>query len=255
MFVFIGLLGVFRALVMISHSHSDSEAEPPCGSETRASTAEKLYQTFIISLPVSSAFIILFFFYLCYLRRQRANWSSLQMPPSYANNNDISRSELGLKKELREMLPIIVYKESFSIRDSQCSVCLVEYQAEDRLQHIPACGHTFHMDCIDHWLATHTTCPLCRLSLVPASKSSTELPHINVESGQEFSVAVNGNDTSIQQRPQASVAAQAEEDIRNPKNKSEEDAREVRNPKNEDARSSDCVDHVRESRSSRDDIE
>ena len=90
-YVFIGLLGVFRALVMISHSHSDSEAEPPCGSETRASTAEKLYQTFIISVPVSSAFIILFFFYLCYLRRQRANWSSLQMPPSYANNNDISR--------------------------------------------------------------------------------------------------------------------------------------------------------------------
>ena len=142
-----------------------------------------------------------------------------------------------------------------SLYSCRCSVCLVEYQAEDRLQHIPACGHTFHTDCIDHWLATHTTCPLCRLSLVPASKSSTELPQINVESGQEFSVAVNGNDTSIQQRPQASVAEQAEEDIRNPKNKSEEDAREVRNPKNEDARSSDCVDHVRESRSSRDDIE
>ena len=142
-----------------------------------------------------------------------------------------------------------------SLYSCRCSVCLVEYQAEDRLQHIPACGHTFHTDCIDHWLATHTTCPLCRLSLVPASKSSTELPQINVESGQEFSVAVNGNDTSIQQRPQASVAEQAEEDIRNPKNKSEEDAIEVRNPKNEDARSSDCVDHVRESRSSRDDIE
>ena len=142
-----------------------------------------------------------------------------------------------------------------SLYSCRCSVCLVEYQAEDRLQHIPACGHTFHTDCIDHWLATHTTCPLCRLSLVPASKSSTELPQINVESGQEFSVAVNGNDTSIQQRPQASVAEQAEEDIRNPKNKSEEDAIEVKNPKNEDARSSDCVDHVRESRSSRDDIE
>ena len=31
----------------------------------------------------------------------------------------VAQSELGLKKELREMLPIIVYKESFSIRDSQ----------------------------------------------------------------------------------------------------------------------------------------
>lgn len=70
------------------------------------------------------------------------------------------------------MLPIIVFKESFSVKDAQCSVCLGEYQAEDRLQQIPACGHTFHMDCIDMWLTTHTTCPLCRQSLL----ASTKLP-------------------------------------------------------------------------------
>lgn len=68
------------------------------------------------------------------------------------------------------MLPIIVFKESFSVKDTQCSVCLGEYQAEDRLQQIPACGHTFHMDCIDLWLTTHTTCPLCRQSLLASSK-------------------------------------------------------------------------------------
>lgn len=31
----------------------------------------------------------------------------------------VVQSELGMKKELREMLPIIVYRESFSIRDTQ----------------------------------------------------------------------------------------------------------------------------------------
>lgn len=30
----------------------------------------------------------------------------------------IEQPELGLKKELREMLPIIVYKESFSVKDT-----------------------------------------------------------------------------------------------------------------------------------------
>ncbi|KAF9587129.1 hypothetical protein IFM89_039646 [Coptis chinensis] len=99
-------------------------------------------------------------------------------------------SESGLKKELREMLPIIVFRESFSIRDTQCSVCLADYQAEDRLQQIPVCGHTFHMDCIDHWLATHTTCPLCRLSLLPAAKSDNGPSH-NV---QEIQAVVMQNE-------------------------------------------------------------
>lgn len=30
------------------------------------------------------------------------------------------------------------------------------------------------MDCIDLWLATHTTCPLCRLSLLPSTRSLIE---------------------------------------------------------------------------------
>lgn len=30
------------------------------------------------------------------------------------------------------------------------------------------------MDCIDHWLAKNTTCPLCRISLLPPLKSTSE---------------------------------------------------------------------------------
>lgn len=137
----------------------------------------KLYQAFIFSVPIFFTFILLFFFYLFYLRRRRADWSSLRMRTSRLstidNNNNISTCELGLKKEVREVLPIIVFKESFSVKDTQCSVCLGDYQAEDKLQQIPVCGHTFHMDCIDIWLATHTSCPLCRLSLL-ASRASDQ---------------------------------------------------------------------------------
>lgn len=76
---------------MMSYSHSD----PPCSSLTRASNAQRMYQALIISIPVSSAFIVLLFFYLYYLRRQRANWSSIRMRASYAdNNNGVSRVRL-----------------------------------------------------------------------------------------------------------------------------------------------------------------
>lgn len=56
----------------------------------------------------------------------------------------------------------------------RCSICLGDYKANDRLQQIPMCGHTFHMDCINHWLTNNTTCPLCRVSLLPASKAASD---------------------------------------------------------------------------------
>ncbi|KAK7283829.1 hypothetical protein RIF29_13576 [Crotalaria pallida] len=154
-------------------------------SDVSASTELKIYRAFIFAVPIFFTFILLFLFYIFYLRPRRVDWSSLRMRPLAVldNNSILTQSDVGLKKELREMLPIIVYKESFSVKDTQCSVCLLEYQSEDRLQQIPACGHTFHMSCIDLWLASHSTCPLCRLSLLASAKSSTETS--NIQSNEE----------------------------------------------------------------------
>lgn len=105
----------------------------------------KLYQFFVFCVPIFFTFILLFLFYFFYLRPRRVNWSSLRMRTSSSdsdNQNHISRVrsrpfnlllcgifvslfscgsqiELGLKKEIREMLPIIVYKESFFVKDAQ----------------------------------------------------------------------------------------------------------------------------------------
>ncbi|XP_044511102.1 RING-H2 finger protein ATL7-like isoform X2 [Mangifera indica] len=187
---------------MSYYGHPDpSSSYPSSTSSNENESAElKLYQAFIFSVPIFFTFILLFLFYLFYLRRRRVDWPSLQMRSSLENNslNDLSRAEMGLKKELREMLPIIIYKESFSIKDIQCSVCLADYLAEDKLQQIPACGHAFHMDCIDHWLATHTTCPLCRLSLIPSAKAPIESPDTQEGTSQESSLTENGDGASDQ---------------------------------------------------------
>ncbi|KFK31717.1 hypothetical protein AALP_AA6G149800 [Arabis alpina] len=44
----------------------------------------------------------------------------------------------------------------------ECSVCLNEFQEEEKLRIIPNCSHLFHIDCIDIWLQNNANCPLCR---------------------------------------------------------------------------------------------
>ncbi|KAH9500016.1 hypothetical protein Btru_076171 [Bulinus truncatus] len=43
----------------------------------------------------------------------------------------------------------------------QCSICLSDYQRGDEKRILP-CSHNFHMDCVDQWLLTNATCPVCR---------------------------------------------------------------------------------------------
>lgn len=74
--------------------------------------------------------------------------------------------------------------------DYRCSVCLGDYQANEKLQQIPPCGNTFHMDCIDLWLTSHTTCPLCRLSIIP--KSSLDRSQQNPETVSSISNSDGG---------------------------------------------------------------
>jgi hypothetical protein len=47
-----------------------------------------------------------------------------------------------------------------------CAVCLCEFADDDKLRLLPTCGHAFHVPCIDAWLLSHSTCPLCRGSIL-----------------------------------------------------------------------------------------
>ncbi|KAI3758287.1 hypothetical protein L6452_05846 [Arctium lappa] len=48
----------------------------------------------------------------------------------------------------------------------ECAVCLNEFQDHETLRLLPKCSHVFHSECIDTWLASHVTCPVCRADLM-----------------------------------------------------------------------------------------
>jgi hypothetical protein len=59
--------------------------------------------------------------------------------------------------------------------DESCSVCIDGFEPGETLLCLPECRHAFHKDCIEGWLAQHTTCPNCRASLVPSAEGDEDI--------------------------------------------------------------------------------
>nr|CAB3265646.1 RING finger protein 215-like [Phallusia mammillata] len=50
-------------------------------------------------------------------------------------------------------------------KTERCAVCLDNYYSLQRLRVLP-CGHRFHINCVDPWLLTRRTCPLCKYDIL-----------------------------------------------------------------------------------------
>ncbi|KAH0935851.1 hypothetical protein HID58_012968 [Brassica napus] len=74
----------------------------------------------------------------------------------------------GVDQSFIDTLPVFHYKSIIGLKNYpfDCAVCLCEFETEDKLRLLPKCSHAFHVDCIDTWLLSHSTCPLCRSSLL-----------------------------------------------------------------------------------------
>lgn len=48
----------------------------------------------------------------------------------------------------------------------ECAVCLNEFEDDETLRLLPKCSHVFHPNCIDAWLFSHITCPVCRANQI-----------------------------------------------------------------------------------------
>ncbi|KAF8642597.1 hypothetical protein HU200_067276 [Digitaria exilis] len=57
---------------------------------------------------------------------------------------------------------------------AQCAVCLSLVQEGEVVRRLPACMHLFHVGCIDMWLRSHSTCPLCRATVEPTKEASSK---------------------------------------------------------------------------------
>lgn len=90
----------------------------------------------------------------------------------------------GLKKHDLNEIPVVVYGSSGLniIPATDCPICLGEFNEGEKVRILPKCNHGFHVKCIDTWLLSRSSCPICRRPLcdIPASSNVEEAVDVGV---------------------------------------------------------------------------
>ena len=100
----------------------------------------------------------------------------------------------GLDPELIKAFPTFYYSTVKEFRREkyglECAVCLGEFSDDDMIRLLTICCHVFHKECIDLWLESHKTCPVCREELDEPRKSLEKSP-ILVHSNSMHEIGAN----------------------------------------------------------------
>ncbi|KAJ7958566.1 putative Ring finger protein [Quillaja saponaria] len=90
------------------------------------------------------------------------------------NLGGLIRSRLsGIDKAVVESLPIFRFSLLKGSKEGpECAVRITKFEDSEILRLLPKCKHAFHSNCIDRWLESHSSCPLCRYKVDPGDLKS-----------------------------------------------------------------------------------
>ncbi|KAL2349386.1 hypothetical protein Fmac_003386 [Flemingia macrophylla] len=159
----------------VSNYQKQSAPSPSYGSSGNRISPAILF--IIVILAVVFFILGLLHLLVRFLIKQRSSSSSISRSNRYP---DMSESgayqrqlqqlfhlhDAGLDQAFIDALPVFFYKEIIGLKEPfDCAVCLCEFLEQDKLRLLPLCNHAFHIECIDTWLLSNSTCPLCRGTL------------------------------------------------------------------------------------------
>ncbi|XP_020586280.1 RING-H2 finger protein ATL60-like [Phalaenopsis equestris] len=125
----------------------------------------------IMVAAVVVVFLLFVFFLIFYIRsnfhlgivRTHENSNT-----HFAGGNQPSVFRRALSPAVLKSLPVAVFSAKDFKDGFECAVCISEITDGELFRLLPGCRHGFHLDCIDLWFSSNSTCPVCR--------SSVELP-------------------------------------------------------------------------------
>ncbi|KAL6544080.1 hypothetical protein OROGR_010577 [Orobanche gracilis] len=148
------------------------------------------YPPIIIILTI--ILLVFFFFGLfsiyfcrCLVENILCTWHLRHSPDSTpAGGAALSAQSGGLDPSVVQSFPTFTYstvkdyrKENYGL---ECAICLVEFEGSNLLRLLTTCYHVYHQECIDLWLESHKTCPVCRRNLDSPLQSPMKSPDFAV---------------------------------------------------------------------------
>lgn len=115
-------------------------------SDTSRMTAAEIHQS---SLPLHS-----------FLNLTASDHGRLRDLFDLSLGNHGSQS-VGMTPEQLNSLPTRSYCAPVGSSPQSCSICLEEFVTDDGVRTLP-CLHIFHLRCVDTWLSTNASCPVCK---------------------------------------------------------------------------------------------
>ncbi|KAJ0470438.1 putative transcription factor C2H2 family [Helianthus annuus] len=89
-----------------------------------------------------------------------------RFPEGSHRTNVFHLHDSGLDQTFIDDLPVFMCNKVVGANEPfDYAVCLCEFSENDKLRLLPTCSHAFHINCIDTWLLSNSTCPLCRNTL------------------------------------------------------------------------------------------
>ncbi|XP_060169684.1 RING-H2 finger protein ATL57 isoform X2 [Lycium barbarum] len=162
------------------------------------SVTTEIERPFKLSAPFDSSMAVtilvlltaLFFlgFFSIYIRHFTGNTTT----PSSSDADDRRRRHLsqpsshrscrkGMDPAAVQSLPLVTYSGAAEHLIEDCPICLAEFEVNEVVRLIPYCRHVFHQQCLDTWLASHVTCPLCRSTQFFKKVDEVRLDVVEVE--------------------------------------------------------------------------
>ncbi|XP_008230634.1 PREDICTED: RING-H2 finger protein ATL46-like [Prunus mume] len=156
----------------VANFHRDSN--PPASSGTKISPAVLFIIVILAVLFFISGLLHLLVRFLTKHPSSSASSPQSNRYPELSTSDALQRQlqqlfhlhDSGLDQAFIDALPVFQYRDIVGLKEPfDCSVCLCEFSEKDKLRLLPTCSHAFHINCIDTWLLSNSTCPLCRGTL------------------------------------------------------------------------------------------